>query len=221
MFQYYYLLGFGLSAFCIPVLTRLLKFLIKVDIKKFRSFTPVLAFFVIASGMITAPHFQLDEMLIVLPLIWFMVIFLLLEEYFGYSSRKIGCIVLLLSVVLLLKNGLDESSYYLALAIFIIFAASVLFNSSKERFIEKYLNPFILFAVFSTTNYNNLGILSFFILKSFLLLNFITLLYLFYNKKKHYVDKNFLMMKLSFLSKYYILGWWLTLINLTPHVLTR
>ena len=217
-----YLIGFLLSLLvALPLAyARINKYVKVCENKQINSnLMPLLIVTMLAFGTVITPHFHtINELILILPIVWLMVFQANVEYHFFSFSRGAFIGIAALSLVYAYVNGVEHYDIYVALFVSILLTLIYKISPRRKNYVMKIANPYALFSVIVSLGRENMGTYLFYFVKIFVGYYFFRVLYFFVKSRTTHFSLNQIMVKFLELTKFHYAAWFVTMLTINPHI---
>lgn len=217
-----YLIGFLLSLlFALPLAyVRMNKYINVCENKHVSpNLLPILMVSMLAFGTVITPHFHtINELLIILPIVWLMVFQANVEYHFFSFSRGAFIGIAALSLAYAYVNGGEHYNIYVALFVSILLTLIYRISPRRKNYVMKIANPYALFSIIVSLGQENMGAYLVFFVKIFVGYYFFRVLYFFLKSRTTHFSLNQIMVKFLELTKFHYAAWFVTMLTINPHI---
>lgn len=216
-----YLMGFFLSFLVMPLAyLRLNKYSAISADKSLKYYAvPLLICSMAIFSTVITPHFHtVNNLIIILPMVWFMVFQVNVEHHFFCFSR--GAFLAIASLSLLYGYINDVALYDISIAVFVSALLVLIYkiNPKRKNYVNKMINPYVLFTVITSLGLANMGTYAFFFFKTMIAYFFARIVYCYFRSRNETFTTSIIFVKFYEMTKFHFMAWFLTMLTLNPHI---
>lgn len=180
---------------------------------------PLLISSLVIFGTIITPHFHtINNLALILPMVWFMVFQANVEYHFFSFSRGAFLAIAGLSLLYAYFNGYEQYDIFVALFASLMLVLIYKISPKRKNYINKIANPYAVFAIIVTLGLDNMGTFLFFFLKSMAAFYFLRILFYMIKSTRGNFTSNHILAKFLEFTKFHFMAWFLTMLEINSHI---